>query len=247
MFSIFNKKKKVRLDLSGLVTDMHSHLLPGIDDGSPDTETSLQLINGLQELGYRKFITTPHILWDMYKNDATTIGAAHQELQAAALQENMAAPPVTAAAEYFLDEHFDELLQNDVPLLTIHKNWVLVEFSFVTTPLNFKDKLFNMQMKGYQPVLAHPERYLYFMSDRKWYDELKDAGCYFQLNILSLAGYYGKASLQLAHYLIGKRYVNLLGTDCHHFRHLDTLRNAHNIMEPVMGLLDSGQLLNPSL
>lgn len=247
MFSIFNKKKKVRLDLSGLVADMHSHLLPGIDDGSPDTETSLQLINGLQELGYRKFITTPHILWDMYKNDATTIGAAHQELQQAALQQNNSTVPVTAAAEYFLDEHFDELLENDVPLLTIHKNWVLVEFSFVTTPLNFKDKLFTMQMKGYQPVLAHPERYLYFMSDRKWYDELKDAGCYFQLNILSLAGYYGKASLQLAHYLIGKQYVNLLGTDCHHFRHLDTLRNAHNIMEPVDSLLNSGKLLNPTL
>jgi len=221
--------------------------LPGIDDGSPDTETSLQLINGLQELGYRKFITTPHILWDMYKNDATTIDAAYQELQQASLQENKANVPVKAAAEYFLDEHFDELLQNNVPLLTIHKNWVLVEFSFVTTPLNFKDKLFNMQMKGYQPVLAHPERYLYFMSDRKWYDELKDAGCYFQLNLLSLTGYYGKASLQLANYLIGKRYVNLLGTDCHHFRHLNTLRDAHNIMEPVMGLLDSGQLLNPSL
>ena len=247
MFSIFNKKKRARVDLSGLGTDMHSHLLPGIDDGSPDAETSLQLIAGLQELGYRKFITTPHILWDMYKNDATTIGAAYEELQQAAQQQNNAAVPLKAAAEYFLDEHFDELLQQNVPLLTIHQNWVLVEFSFVTTPLNFKDKLFNMQMKGYQPILAHPERYLYFMSDRKWYDELKDAGCYFQLNILSLAGYYGKASLQLAHYLIGKEYVNLLGTDCHHFRHLDTLRNAHNIMEPVDSLLNSGKLLNPTL
>jgi protein-tyrosine phosphatase len=247
MFSIFNKKKRVRLDLSGLVADMHSHLLPGIDDGSPDTETSLELIKGLQELGYRKFITTPHILWDMYKNDANTIDAAYQELQQAAQQQNNTAVPIKAAAEYFLDEHFDELLENNIPLLTLHKNWVLVEFSFVTTPLNFKDKLFNMQMRGYQPVLAHPERYLYFMSDRKWYDELKDAGCFFQLNILSLTGYYGKASLQLAQYLINKRYINLLGTDCHHFRHLNTLRNAHNIMEPVSSLLDSGQLLNPSL
>jgi protein-tyrosine phosphatase len=247
MFSIFKKKKRARIDLSGLVTDMHSHLLPGIDDGSPDTETSLQLINGLQELGYRKFITTPHILWDMYKNDATTIAAAHQELQLAAQKELNAPVPVKPAAEYFLDEHFDELLANNVPLLTLHENLVLVEFSFVTTPLNFKDKLFNMQLKGYQPVLAHPERYLYFMSDKKWYDELKSAGFHFQLNILSLAGYYGKASLQLAHYLIGKKYVNLLGTDCHHFRHLNTLRNAHDIMEPIESLLDSGQLLNPSL
>jgi tyrosine-protein phosphatase YwqE len=85
------------------------------------------------------------------------------------------------------------------------------------------------------------------MSDKRWYDELKDAGCYFQLNILSLAGYYGKASLQLANYLIGKKYINLLGTDCHHFRHLNTLRAANNIMEPVQSLLDSGLLLNPSL
>lgn len=246
MFSIFNKKPKIQLDLSVVGTDMHSHLLPGIDDGSPDTETSLQLIAGLQDLGYRKFITTPHILWDMYKNDAVSIGAAHHELQQA-LQQNNSKVPISAAAEYFLDEHFDELLDTNTPLLTIHQNWVLVEFSFVTTPLNFKEKLFNMQMKGYQPILAHPERYLYFMSDKKWYDELKEAGCYFQLNILSLTGYYGKASLQLAQYLLNKRYINLLGTDCHHFRHLNTLRAANNIMEPVLSLLDSGQLLNPTL
>jgi tyrosine-protein phosphatase YwqE len=246
MFSIFNKKKRARVDLSGLGTDMHSHLLPGIDDGSPDTETSLQLIDGLQELGYRKFITTPHILWDMYKNDAMSIGTAHRELQQA-LQQNNVNVPIRAAAEYFLDEHFDELLETNTPLLTIHQNWVLVEFSFVTTPLNFKEKLFNMQMKGYQPILAHPERYLYFMSDKKWYDELKEAGCYFQLNILSLTGYYGKASLQLAQYLISKRYINLLGTDCHHFRHLNTLQSSHKIMEPIQSLLDSGLLLNSSL
>jgi tyrosine-protein phosphatase YwqE len=246
MFSIFNKKPKIQLDLSVVGTDMHSHLLPGIDDGSPDVETSLQLIAGLQDLGYRKFITTPHILWDMYKNDAVSIGDAHSELQQA-LQQNNSNVPIRAAAEYFLDEHFDELLETNTPLLTIHENWVLVEFSFVTTPLNFKEKLFNMQMRGYQPILAHPERYLYFMSDKRWYDELKDAGCYFQLNILSLTGYYGKASLQLAQYLLNKRYINLLGTDCHHFRHLNTLRAANNIMEPVLSLLDSGQLLNPTL
>lgn len=246
MFSIFKKKKVTPIDLSGIGADMHSHLLPGIDDGSPDVETSLQLIAGLQDLGYKKFITTPHILWDMYKNDAVSITSAHAKLKHALLQNNVDVP-ISAAAEYFLDDHFDELLETDTPLLPIYNNWVLVEFSFVTTPMNFKEKLFNMQMKGYQPVLAHPERYLYFMADRKWYDELKNAGCYFQLNILSLAGYYGKASLQLAHYLINKQYVNLLGTDCHHFRHLDALRNASHLMEPVQSLIDSGRLLNPSL
>jgi protein-tyrosine phosphatase len=246
MFSIFKKKKVTPVDLSGIGTDMHSHLLPGIDDGSPDIETSLKLIAGLQDLGYKKFITTPHILWDMYKNDAATITSAHAKLKYALLQNNVDVP-IQPAAEYFLDDHFDELLESDTPLLTINDNWVLVEFSFVTTPMNFKEKLFNMQMKGYQPVLAHPERYLYFMADKKWYDELKSAGCYFQLNILSLTGYYGKASLQLAHYLIDKQYVNLLGTDCHHFRHLDALRSASHLMEPVQSLLDSGRLLNPTL
>src|SRR5690349_23105332 len=105
MFSIFKKNKRARVDLSGLGADMHSHLLPGIDDGSPDAETSLQLIAALQELGYRKFITTPHILWDVYKNDAGSIGAAHQQLQLA-LEQNNSNVPVKAAAEYFLDEHF---------------------------------------------------------------------------------------------------------------------------------------------
>lgn len=246
MFSIFKKKKRAPVDLSGIGTDMHSHLLPGIDDGSPDIETSLQLITGLQELGYKKFITTPHILWDMYKNDEKSITGAHRQLQQALQQNNMDVS-VKPAAEYFLDDHFDELLLSDTPLLTLHDNWVLVEFSFVTIPLNFKEKLFNMQMKGYQPVLAHPERYLYFLADKKWYDELKAAGCYFQLNLLSLTGYYGKASLQLAHYLINKQYVNLLGTDCHHLRHLHALQSARSVMEPLQTLLDRGQLLNPSL
>src|SRR5581483_8114401 len=122
-------------------------------------ETSLQLIAGLKELGYKKFITTPHILWDMYKNDAVSITSAHAKLQLALL-ENNDNTSVKPAAEYFLDDHFDELLETNIPLLTIHDNWVLVEFSFVTTPLNFKEKLFNMQVKGYQPILAHPERYL---------------------------------------------------------------------------------------
>jgi tyrosine-protein phosphatase YwqE len=164
------------------------------------------------------------------------------------LLENDKRVDINAAAEYFLDDHFDELLSSNTPLLTIYDNWVLVEFSFVNVPMNFKDKLFNMQMKGYQPILAHPERYLYFMPDKKWYDDLKHAGCYFQLNLLSLTGYYGKASLQLAHYLIDKQYINLLGTDCHHFRHIEALRAAGpSVMEPLQSMLDAGHLLNPTL
>lgn len=246
MLSIFKKKKTGSVDLSEISTDMHSHLVPGIDDGSPDIETSLMLIKGLHDLGLKKFITTPHIMWDMYKNDESTINPPLMQLQQA-VRHSETPVPIKAAAEYFLDDHFDDMLHNKAPLLTLKDKWVLVEFSFVSTPMNLKDKLFNLQINGYQPVLAHPERYLYFLQDRNWYDELKSAGCLFQLNILSLTGYYGKAPGELANYLIKKKYVDFLGTDLHHSRHLDALRTASPIMESIKALLDSGMILNPSL
>lgn len=246
MFSIFKKQRTVSVDLSDLGTDMHSHLLPGIDDGSPDDATSLTLIKGLQELGYRHFITTPHIMWDVHKNNAISIANAHKQLQQSMERERLGTP-IRAAAEYFLDDHFDGLLEQNVPLLTVKDNWVLVEFSFVTTPMNVKEKLFELQIKGYKPILAHPERYNYLISQKQWYDELKEAGCYFQLNLLSLTGYYGKIPSELAQYLIKKKYIDLLGTDLHHQRHLDALRSSSSLMNGVKSLLDSGSILNASL
>lgn len=246
MFSIFKKKRANGIDLSALGTDMHSHLLPGIDDGSPDDATSLILIKGLQQLGYRQFITTPHIMWDVHKNDVSSITKAHGQLQQS-LQRDGLTIPIKAAAEYYLDEYFDGLLSQNIPLLTVKDNWVLVEFSFVTTPMNVKEKLFELQIKGYKPILAHPERYNYLVSQKKWYDELKEAGCYFQLNLLSLTGYYGKIPNELAQYLVKKKYIDLLGTDLHHERHLDALRSSSSLMDSVKSLLDSGKILNDSL
>ena len=109
----------------------------------------------------------------------------------------------------------DELLENNEPLLTISGNMVLVEFSFIRQPMDLRDKLFQLQIKGYQPIIAHPERYLYFGAHKEMYDELHDMGCVFQLNLLSLCGYYGKKQLELANYLIKKEYVSLLGSDLH--------------------------------
>jgi protein-tyrosine phosphatase len=246
MLSIFKKKSTGAVDLSELGTDMHSHLLPGIDDGSPDTETSLRLIRGLQDLGYSRLVTTPHIMWDLYRNDAQTIDGAYKQLQ----QSTPSIPspvPLRPAAEYFLDDHFDELLENNVPLLTLKDNWVLVEFSFVTAPINYKEKLFNLQIKGYQPVLAHPERYNYFMHQKEIFDELRIAGCMFQLNILSLTGYYGKGPLELSRHFTKKKWVSLLGTDIHHDRHLQSLQSSSSLTDSVKSLLDSGTLLNPTM
>jgi protein-tyrosine phosphatase len=243
MFSIFKKKyPSVPVDFSGLVTDMHSHLLPGIDDGSPDTDTSAALKKGLEDLGYRQFITTPHIMWDIYKNTPSIIGSALQALQAQGTHKN-----IRSAAEYFMDDHFDTLLAADEPLMAIQDKMILVEFSFVSAPIDLKEKLFAMQIKDYLPVLAHPERYEYLTAKKSIFDELKNMGCLFQLNLLSLTGYYGKIANELADYLVSKNYVDFAGTDLHHLRHLQALRHDKHIMPALLRLLDGGKLRNPSL
>lgn len=179
---------------------------------------------------------------DMYKNTPATIGAALQQVQQQPGGKN-----ISAAAEYLMDESFDKLLETKEPLLTISGNKVLVEFSFISPPLDLKEKLFNLQIKGYQPIIAHPERYAYLMTNKKVYDEFKSIGYLLQVNLLSFTGYYGKTQQELAQYLLSKKYIDLLGTDLHHDRHLHALRNSSSIMPIVQQLLDSGRLLNPSL
>lgn len=247
MFSFFRKNKEVKpADFSGIAIDMHSHLLPGIDDGSPDVVTSIELIKGLTALGYKKFITTPHIMQDLYKNTPATINAALAELKDALQYENIQVD-IHAAAEYLMDDNFDMLLEKNEPLLTLKDNLVLVEFSFVSAPINVQEKLFQMQMKGYRPVLAHPERYNYLAKNKEFYETLKNAGCLFQLNLLSLCGYYGKPTAELAAWLLGKDYIDLVGTDLHHDRHLAGLQHYGPAYATIQRLLDSGRLLNPSL
>lgn len=224
---------------------MHSHLLPGIDDGSPDMETSLKLIRGMMELGFTKFITTPHIMWDMYRNDRDII-LAKLELVREAVQKEGLAVEINAAAEYFLDDHVAGLVKNNEPLLTVSGNLVLTEFSMAYPSHSLKDVLFDMQMQGYQPIIAHPERYIYLEQNKEFYEELKDIGCLFQLNILSLAGYYGKTVQELAQYLLKKGQYDLVGTDLHSFRHLDALQNP-SLSAPLQKLMDSGKIKNKGL
>ncbi|MBA2498124.1 MAG: histidinol phosphatase [Chitinophagaceae bacterium] len=245
MFSFFKKKASFDFDYSMLVTDMHSHLLPGIDDGAPDMSVSLQLIRGLAELGFKKFYTTPHIMWDMYPNTREDILVRIVELRNT-VKENNINIDVNAAAEYYIDEHFRQLLDEKKPLLTIDKNMVLVEFSLASPPLELKEVLFEMQLQGYQPIIAHPERYLYLEHSKHFYDELKDFGCLFQLNLLSLGGFYGRAVQDFSQYLAKKEYYNLVGTDMHHLRHLQGLQDV-KLYEGMQRILDSGTIRNANL
>jgi len=237
----FGKKKAIQsVDLSWLGVDMHSHLIPGIDDGSPDISTSLELIRGLQKLGYRKLITTPHILWDVYPNTTDVIAKGLASLKLAVAEEGIDIE-LHAAAEYFIDEHFEEQLKNKVPLLPISGNMVLVEFSMVTAPMDLQQVLFEMQIQGYQPVIAHPERYVYLLQRKQFFDELKEAGCLFQLNLLSLTGHYGKSVQELAEYLLKQNHYQLAGTDMHNTRHLAGLQKL--AAAPLYNRLREGYIL----
>jgi protein-tyrosine phosphatase len=248
MFSFFKKKSKssIPFDIAEVYCDMHSHLIPGIDDGAADMETALLMIKGMQALGYKKLITTPHVMSEMYKNSREGILAAYQNVRSR-LEEEKIPVILEAAAEYYMDEYFDDLLAGDEPLLTLKDNLVLVEFSLIREPVEVKEMLFKLQIKGYQPVIAHPERYLYFGAHKNWYDELKGEGCLFQLNLLSACGFYGKKQEELSQYLVKKKYIDLVGSDLHHLRHLEILKHAHSIWDTVRQIQDEGLLQNPQL
>lgn len=247
MFKLFSKSKPAsgKTDFSMLGTDMHSHLLPGIDDGSPDMETSLNLIREMQGLGYTKLITTPHIMWDMYKNTRDIILRKLDEVRAA-LKADKSEVELHAAAEYFLDDYMEGLLKQKEPLLTVSGRMVLTEFSLAYPAHGLKDILFEMQMQDYQPIIAHPERYVYLEKNKDFYEELRDIGCLFQLNLLSLVGHYGKSTQVLAEYLLKKGYYDLAGTDLHGFRHLGGLKNPA-LLGPLAKLLETGKIKNQEL
>lgn len=234
-----------KLNYGLLNADIHSHLLPGIDDGSPDMETSIMLIKGMKELGFKKLITTPHILWDMYRNTSAII-LEKLDLVRNQLREEQIDIELQAAAEYFVDDHLGEVLERKEPLLTFGNKMVLVEFSMASQPYEYKKILFEMQVQGYQPVLAHPERYLYLEHNKNFYDDLKNAGYLFQMNILSLAGYYGNNAMKLARYLALKQYYDLVGSDLHHFGHLNALKTPSH-SSTIQQVIESEKILNKKL
>lgn len=228
MFSIF-KKKNAYVDNGyfPINTDMHSHILPGIDDGSPNVETSIELVKGLMALGLKQSIATPHIIGDLYRNNTETISTALSTLRHA-LAENKIEYKVNAAAEYMLDFYFLELLEKKIPLLTIKDNIILTEFSYAERPQKVEQILFSIITEGYQPILAHPERYAYYHSDLKYYNHLADIGFQLQVNLLSLTGYYGPNVAKAANFIIKNNLVSYTGTDLHHSRHIAALQDTKN-------------------
>jgi tyrosine-protein phosphatase YwqE len=223
---------------------MHAHFLPGVDDGAADVDDSLELIRSMRELGYERLVTTPHIYAELYPNSRETLQPAYETLMTALRASGMDIS-LRYAAEYFLDEHVGNLLAAKEPLLTIHESWVLVETSFVQAPLDLDNRLFNLQVAGYKAIMAHPERYAYWHLQRDAYHHLREKGVLLQVNLLSLTGYYGRGVAETARYLVKEGLVDLVGTDCHHERHIAALRKgAGDIVRILDPLIRKDKLLN---
>jgi tyrosine-protein phosphatase YwqE len=203
-------------------TDIHSHVIPGIDDGAKTMDDSIALIKKFQELGIHKIITTPHVMGGVWPNSTEVITSKLQEVKERLQEEGITEFSIEAAAEYMLDENFIELLEKK-DLLPIKENKILVEMSYLNPPSNLFDTLFAMQIAGYKPVLAHPERYNFYHMDKAKYADLKRAGAHFQLNLLALTKYYGLPVQKTALYLLEKNMYNYVATDAHHLRHLENM------------------------
>ncbi|MEH0158231.1 CpsB/CapC family capsule biosynthesis tyrosine phosphatase [Limibacter armeniacum] len=248
LFSFFKKKSKkepkVYENITPLTVDVHSHLLPGIDDGAETIEDSLEMLSKFAQYGYRKMILTPHIMMDFYQNTPEIIMKQLDLLREAALKKGIDIE-LEAAAEYYLDEGLIEKLENEEPLLTFGNRYLLFEMSYMN-PSKWLDKaVFMMQSQGYKPVLAHPERYTYLSRNYSELLELKEKGVHLQVNTLSLMGYYSKVSQNIAEKLIDDRVVSFIGSDCHKLKHADRLQEAQALRYYNKAL--SLNLLNNSL
>ncbi|MBL0358813.1 MAG: histidinol phosphatase [Chitinophagaceae bacterium] len=231
MFSFFKKRSSSSGPGPAVLpihTDIHSHILPGIDDGSPDVETSIQLVKGLYDLGIRKTVATPHIIADMFRNTPATINAALDKLKEAIAAEGIGIE-ISAAAEYMLDDYFLKLLRTEHQLLTIKDNIVLTEQSYATPTGNLNDIAFELVTAGYKPIMAHPERYAFYHGKYDEFLRLKDMGFMLQVNLLSLTGYYGKGVAKAAKYIFKNELADFVGTDLHHDRHLSMLQHPTSL------------------
>ncbi len=223
MFKLFKKKRKSFIN--PVKVDMHSHLIPGVDDGVKDFEESITIIKKFLSLGYKKLITTPHIMKEFYDNSWDTLAEPFHELKKL-LYEQRIPMEIELGAEYHIDEFFIEKLDRNEKMLTFGDNHILVETSFYNAPVFLKDVLFELMTKGYNPIFAHPERYFYLAQNSNLLNELKDMQILFQINISSLQGYYGKHAKKIAEKIVENGWVDFVGSDCHNIGHVDALEKT---------------------
>jgi protein-tyrosine phosphatase len=242
MFSIFQKKEFL-IDQLKEITDIHNHILPGIDDGANNVEQSIGLLKQFKAIGIEKFICTPHIMNDFYPNTRKTINSAlNKLLEECEKHTELHNLKIHAAAEYMMDQAFLDLLENE-ELLALKDKMVLVEMSYFQAPINLNEILFKLRTRGYRPVLAHPERYSFFHTkDLSKYQDLKNRGCLFQLNSLSLTPHYGQHVQKIAYKLLQNNMIDYIGSDTHreqHVQKLATIQFNRKILKPLIKVIEN--------
>ena len=223
---------------------MHSHLIPGIDDGVKNLSESVDLARRMYQLGYKKLVTTPHIQHDFFRNTPEIILSGLERVRKALKTENIPLE-IHAAAEYLLDDGFEEKAAKG-NLLTFSERYILVELSYFNPHPNLKTFIFNLQVEGYKVILAHPERYTYWFSDFSKFEDLKDRGLFFQVNLVSLAGFYPEPVKKMAEKLMEKGMVEFVGSDMHNTGYMIALEKSLK-EKSLVKLAESGKLLNAML
>lgn len=239
IIDLFKSRKRITTKTSYFsedYIDIHSHILPGIDDGAKTMGHSLELLTNMSKLGIKNFICTPHVIEGVWENSTERILTVYNELKAVVAQTpSLKDINIRVAAEYMMDENFQNLLQAK-DFLPIKDKKILVEMSYLAPPANLFETIAEIQVKGFVPILAHPERYKTFHQDLGVYERLKAAGCLFQLNMISLSNYYGKDVHESAVWLLRNNMIDFIGSDLHHMKHMeviDSVVTRHNMMEMV--------------
>ena len=204
-------------------TDLHSHLIPSIDDGVKDLDSSVDIIRQLQELGFKKIITTPHIMSHRFANTNEGITKGYELLKEELLKESIEIE-LQVAAEYYYDEHFLELIEKK-ELMSFGDNYILFELSYTVKPFILEQTVAKLLKAGYRPILAHPERYTYYSSENH-YRVLKEMGLYFQINMISTQDFYGKKVRKAVEKIIDLGMVDFIGSDIHSQKYMDTFSKS---------------------
>tara|TARA_Y100001949_G_C15940796_1_gene310078 strand:+ start:216 stop:932 length:717 start_codon:yes stop_codon:yes gene_type:complete len=205
-----NHKKAFNVDV-----DIHSHLIPGIDDGSRSLEESIEMLTVFQQLGYKKVITTPHIHSEYYPNTKEIIESGLEALKEE-IDKARLTIDVEVAAEYYIDSEFLSLIENPEEIMSFGRfKYVLMETPFMNKPLIFDEVVFQLKSHGFVPILAHPERYTYLMDDLSWLKKIRIQGVQLQITSSSLVGGYGKGPQKIANQLLKENMVDFIGSDLH--------------------------------
>ena len=219
IFNLFKSKPTLKELIPKGFVDIHSHILPGIDDGAKNVKESLKLISEMRKMGFSKIIGTPHTYPGLYNNTNESIKNSYEAMLKNVKGNDLMEVDLYYASEYLVDKSLIRKMENK-ELICLKESYLLVETNFMALSDGFFEIIFELKLKGYKIILAHPERYLFIKNNNKLISKLKKVGCKFQLNLLSITGYYGKEVLKISEKLIKNNLIDFVGSDIHNINHI---------------------------